>query len=108
MPLLPCNPLKGVDCTFAHLGGLLVGVFEILLALSTFVALLFIVWGGFQMVYGWFDEDPEGTFKNGKNTVRRAIFGLVLVIGAFLIVETVLAIFGVTGGVNRFLKEAFG
>lgn len=114
MPLIDCNPLDYDDPATAGclnisvFAQLLVGIFEYLLLFSTFIAVLFIVWGGFQMVKGWFEEDPQGSYKDGMTTVRRAIFGFVLILGAFLIVETLLAIFGVQGGVNRFLKDAFG
>lgn len=115
MALIPCNPLKVPAaeaykaCTIGHLGGLLVGIFEFLLGLSVVIALMMIVWGGFQMVKGWFEEDPAGAYKDGKNTVRRAVFGLVLVLGAYLIVETLLFLFtGKSNAINFFFNQAFG
>lgn len=107
--LIGCNPLVGKECTIQHLAGLFVGIFEFLLALAVVLALAVIVWGGFQMVKGWFEEEPEGAYKEGKQTIRRGIWGFVLVLGAFLIVETLLFIFaGPDRGINYFFQQAFG
>lgn len=107
MALVPCGPFKGVACTFGHLGELLVGIFNWLLGLAALVAFLFIIWGGLQMLLGWFYEQPEGAWKDGVMTIRRAIFGFVLVAGAFFIVNTLLTgILGV-GGLNEFFQGLF-
>lgn len=107
MALLKCNPLKGVECTPAHLGGLLVGAFELLLSFAVVVALFFIILSGIRMVSAWFAEAPESEYKDAKSSFRQAVFGLILVAGAFLIVETVLALLGVPGGINALFRDAF-
>lgn len=105
MAIVPC---RGLDCKFSDLGVLLVGIFDWLLGLAGLVAMLFLIWGGIQMLKGWIEEEPEGAFKEGMLTVRRAIWGLVLVAGAYLIVNTLLTgILGVEGGLDALFKRAF-
>ena len=107
MALVPCNPLKGDLCEFKHLGLLLVRIFDWLLGLAALVAMLFIVWGGIQMLKGWLEEEPEGAFKAGLQTVRRAIWGLILVAAAFLIVNTLLLDVLKTEGLNELFLVPF-
>lgn len=107
MALLPCNPLAGDPCTFSDLGLLLINIFNWLLGLAGLVAFLFIIWGGLQMLLGWFYEEPQNAWTAGKQTIRRAIFGFVLVAAAFFIVNTLLTrILGV-GGLNEFFQGIF-
>lgn len=106
LALVPCNPLAGKPCEFKHLGELLVGIFDWLIGLAALVAVLMIVWGGFRMLEGWFEENPEGAWKDGVLTIRRALWGLVLVAGAFLVVDTLLRVlFKIDGGVNGLLQS---
>lgn len=109
--IVPCNPLAAdrpaTACEFEDLGVMIVNIFNRLLELASLVAFLFIIWGGLQMVLGWFYEQPEGAWKDGVMTIRRAIFGFILVAAAFFMVNTVLTrILGVKD-VNTYFNRLF-
>lgn len=91
---LPCNPLKGVDCKLSHLFDLLVGIYNFLLGLAAFVAMLMLVWGAIQILIAWLGESPERSYEDGKNTIRRALFGLFLIAAAYMIVNLIVSALG--------------
>lgn len=57
----------------------------ILATLAGSVAVLMMVWGGFQMI----TSAGEDGYKHGVETIQRATLGLVFVLGAYLLVVTV-------------------
>ncbi|MBI5421608.1 hypothetical protein HZA44_00535 [Candidatus Peregrinibacteria bacterium] len=57
----------------------------ILATLAGSVAVLMMVWGGFQMI----TSAGEDGYKHGVETIQRAAIGLVFVLGAYLMVVTV-------------------
>ena len=98
--IVPCT---GLDCTISDIFTLLINIYNILLGLAAVVALLFIVLGGVRMLIFYFAEQPEAELEAAKNTIRRALFGLLIIIGAFLIVATLLTFLQA----NRGLGEIF-
>lgn len=57
----------------------------VLATLAGSVAVLMMVWGGFQMI----TSAGEDGYKHGVETIQRAAIGLVFVLGAYLMVVTV-------------------
>lgn len=102
--LVPC---RGLDCEFSHLGQLLINIYNFSLGLAGIVAILFVVYGGFLMVYGWTTEQPESTYKEGQLTVRRAIWGLVLIIAAYLVVNTLVRVIFGAEDINTYFNKIF-
>lgn len=56
---------------------------QFLLQLAGIIAILFIVYGGYQYVVGGISEDKEA----GKKTIRNAIIGLIVALSAWIIVN---------------------
>jgi len=87
--LVPCN---GPNCTVCHLFKLVVNVTEFLfkqIALPL-AGLMFLVGGIMMMLAG----GSETRFKNGKEILINTLFGLVIVLAAFAIVNTIIMFFG--------------
>jgi hypothetical protein len=81
-------PLPGLSTTISGdniLGTYLPAVFNILIGLSAVAAVLMIVIGGFQ----YMSSDAITGKSAGKERIKNAIYGLVLVIGAWLILYTI-------------------
>lgn len=64
----------------------IVRVIDFLLLAGALISVLFIVIGGYHMIVGGFYEEKE----KGKNTIKYALFGLVLTLLAYTIVNLAL------------------
>lgn len=105
--LVPCGPTTDHACTFQDLATLLINIYNWLLGLAGLVAILFVVYGGFLMVYGWVAEQPQSVYQEGVLTVRRALWGLVLVAAAYLVVNTILTVLFGAEDLNTFFSKLF-
>lgn len=65
---------------------ILLAVFEIILRIAVFVALVFIIWGGIQLQMS---QGESERFSNARSTVINALIGLVITISATAIVNFV-------------------
>jgi hypothetical protein len=87
--LLAPLPCVGGDCstqaTQTTLKDYIPGLFNLAIGLSAAFAVLMIVIGGFQ----YMSTDAIQGKANGKQRIKNAIYGLVLVIGAWLILYTI-------------------
>ena len=102
--IVPCS---GTDCTVQHLLDLFVGIYNWLLGLAAVVAVLMIVFAGVRMLLYYWSESPEQELTDAKHTLRRAIFGLIVIVTAYLVVATlVFTVLGLDAGgpVGTFLK----
>lgn len=96
--LLPaCDPLPGQanSCGFQHLMQLAINIYNYLLYFASFIALLMLIWAGVRMLWFSYFEHSEQELGEAKLTFTRAIAGLVIIIAAFLIVNTL--VFFLTG-----------
>lgn len=96
--LLPCS---GLDCKIEHLYDLAVNIYNFLLSLAALVALCFLIVGGMKMfLFSFsgveFGQDPQAVLTGAKKTIARALIGLVIIVAAYLIANTILIILGVT------------
>ncbi len=98
--IVPCT---GLDCKLEDIFELLVGIYNFLLGMAGMVALIFLVWGGIQMFIYHYSEHPQEVLSGAKLTVTRAIFGLIIIATAYLVVNTVLVLLGVQNPQNYFL-----
>jgi hypothetical protein len=103
--LVPANCRRGAppppapQCGLADLMTVVVNVVNFLFAFAGFVALGYLLWGGIQMLIS--GGNPE-RIKNGKTTITNALVGLVLVYGAYLVLNIAINAFtgGAIGGVR--------
>lgn len=102
--IVPCG---GADCTVNDFFALLVNIYNWLLGFAAIVAVLMIIFSGVRMLIYYWAEQPEQELTSAKNTLRRAIFGLVVIITAYLVVATlVFTILGLNAGpVSDFLQQ---
>lgn len=97
-PLPEPPPLPGNTGTiqspipFITLQTLLTNVIGYLLGLVGLIALLAIIIGGIKIILGFSNEDQV---KQGKNIIKWAVIGLVIVLGAYAILQTVTGLLGV-------------
>jgi len=87
--LVPCN---GTDCKVCHLFQLITNITEFLfkqIALPL-AGLMFLV-GGIMMISA---GGVESRYKNGKEILVNTLIGLVIVLAAFAIVNTIIMFFG--------------
>jgi len=88
--LVPC---EGPNCTICHLFELIKNVVDfVLFKIVTPIAVLFIVIGGGLIIFG--AENPQNIDK-GKTVLLYTIVGLLLIFGAWLLVNTFFTIVGV-------------
>lgn len=101
--LLPnCNPIPGNanSCGVGHIIQLLVNIYNFLLGLAAFVAILAIIGAGVGMlVYHWF-ENAEQILEGSKLTLTRAVTGFIIIAAAYLIVNTLILL--LTGSATGF------
>ncbi|MEK7193191.1 MAG: pilin [Patescibacteria group bacterium] len=104
-PILPCGYSGGPPCTdlcqMVQLGQNVVffGMTLVVFALAP----IFIAWGGIELMIGASSlVDIGGGSKekvsHGKKTIKSAIVGLVLALGAFVIVNTFITFLGISIG----------
>lgn len=82
--------LQGIECAFSNL-------ISVVLALAGIVVFVMLVLGGFK--YMTSGGDPKAT-ESAKGTVTHAIFGLVILIFAYVVLVLIGAVSGVD--VTRF------
>jgi hypothetical protein len=87
---LPCIPTQSTPCTSATITQVSLSdyfqyAFNLMIALAAAASVFMIVWGGFQYVTtdSWFDR------KRGKERLKNSIYGLLMVICAYLVLKTV-------------------
>ncbi len=69
------------------IGALITDVIKgILLPMASLIAVLFLIVGGYQYMFAGANEDLA---KRGKDTIRNAIIGLVIIILSYVIVTVV-------------------
>lgn len=108
--IVPCGPTlppPDNECTFQHLATLIINIYNYLLGLAGLVAILFVIYGGFLMVYGWLAEQPQSVYQEGVLTVRRALWGLILIAAAYLVVNTLLTVVLGADNLNTFFANLF-
>jgi len=87
-PLVPCS---GLDCNLGHFFVLFARIYNFLLGLAAVTAVLMIVLSGIRMLTYFWSETPDQDLVNAKNSLRRAVTGFVIIVAAYLIVNTLLA-----------------
>src|SRR6185369_6117744 len=71
-PLVPCGGPGQPACTLTDLFVLLGNIYNLMLGLGGLVALLFIIWGGIQMILGFLDGGDHYV-QTGKETLKNGI-----------------------------------
>jgi hypothetical protein len=78
------DPLGGVG-----VNGLVSNLIRAVLGITGSVALLMFVWGGFQWLFSAGEADRV---KKGKDTIKWAVLGIVVILTAYILVNSVVSI----------------
>ncbi len=96
--LVPCS---GPDCTTASVVGLANSLISWLISILGVIAVIVMVYAGFKMVTSAGDE---GAWTKAKELFTNVVIGIVLILAAWLIVDTLLK--GLTGrGLDDWTQE---
>jgi Na+/melibiose symporter-like transporter len=98
--IVPDTCAAGRPCSFCELYSLAVSIINFLIKLAIPLAVLFIAWGGIQVL----TASGPGSVSRGWDTIKNALIGIALVFGAWLIVNTFIT-FLVSGEFNLPWKE---
>jgi hypothetical protein len=85
--LVPCS---GADCTLEDLYTLGYNVINTGLNLAAIIAVLVILWGGILIITAGGSQE---NLARGKSAIQSAIIGLIIVLGSWLIVNTIITVF---------------
>lgn len=108
--ILPdCNPVPGGanPCGIADMFQLLVNIYNFLLGMAAIVLMLMLVWSGIQMLIAQYNEQPTSAMENAKLSLRRAVFGFVIIAVAYILVYTLLTVLGVADPSSFFTGVKF-
>ncbi len=105
--LVPCgptspNPAAGYSnepCTIGDIFNLLINIFNFLLGMGAIVAFMFLIYGGIRMFLYSVDE---AHLAEGKKTVIEALIGLAIIALAYVLVNTLLTVLGLTNTTQYF------
>ena len=91
IPTACTDSTQSSDCGITQVFQTIVNFTQVLLALTGSVVILMFVWGGTLMIIGGAAGSDQIT--KGKDAIKAAVFGLMIVLGAWLVVNfTILAI----------------
>lgn len=85
--LVPCGGTGEPACTWCHLGIMADKIIDfVVLYIVIPVAVAFIIWGGFLLMTA--GGSPERV-KRGRDAITAAVIGIVVALGAWLIIDTI-------------------
>lgn len=92
--LVTCGDSTSSFCTWSNLvggsGSLVARVINFaLFGFAVPIAVAFFIWGGIKMITS---GGNEGRFKEGKDVITGVLWGLLIAFGAWIIINTVIAI----------------
>lgn len=95
LPTPPCGVFNGLNCTNATgPNDIIVRVINIMLGVAFLVAVLFLIYGGFQYIFSAGNEEKA---ESGRNTVINALIGVAIIILSYVIVQIVSRTIGSAG-----------
>lgn len=83
LDIVPCEN----DCTVCHIYVLIANVFRFMLFAATFLAILYVAWGGFLMLTS---GASPGNLGKGKKAVGNAVLGLIIAFSSWMVVNTLI------------------
>ncbi|MBS3903189.1 MAG: hypothetical protein KGZ30_02305 [Anaplasmataceae bacterium] len=91
-PLLPCYGLGCLECGWCGLMILAQRIFYFLMSVVIYLIVpVRILWGGFMIATA---GASAGNMSKGREIIYRTLIGMVLIVGAFLVIQTFLWLIG--------------
>lgn len=104
--ILTCGYAGQPACTqVSQLIGTLVNIYNTLLGLAAFIAMIMIIGSGIGMLIYHYFEHAEQVLENSKLTLTRAMTGFIIIAAAYLIVNTLLLLLTGAKGLAQILNE---
>ncbi|MCE9642837.1 MAG: pilin [Candidatus Andersenbacteria bacterium] len=97
--LVKCGNPGGKPCDINDFFKIFVDIFNYLLGMGAIVAFVFLIYGGIKMFLYSVDED---NLAAGKKTVIEALIGLAIILLAYVLINTLLTVLGVTKPADYF------
>lgn len=89
-------------CTTEHAIAFAAGLINFLISMLGVVAVIALVYVGFKMVTS---RGDTGAWKNAKNMFTNVVIGIIIILGAWVAVDTVLKILTDRGGLEEWSSE---
>lgn len=86
-PIVPCGYEGAPECKLCHLLVLGANIFKFLVTVSFAIASVFVAWGGFLFLTSGGSEERRA---KAKNAIQNAVFGIVIILAGWLIINTIL------------------
>ena len=110
--IIPCNCIRtrcekgvceGDQCSIGDISQMIANIVQIILGVVGSLALLMLIWGGINMVIS---QGNEQKIEEAKNILKNAAIGILIVFGAWIIVNFVIIALGgeATGGLDAIQK----
>ena len=105
-PLIPdaCKN-KAENCGVEEFFQVLVNVFKLMLGLLGSLSLLFFIYGGFVWL---FSRGNANMIQKGKDIIIGAVIGMSIVLGSWVIINFIIAVFVSTGTFDFSNVQIFG
>lgn len=98
--LVPCGGPNQNPCTACDLLVLAQNVLKFAFEIAFLIIIGFIVYGGFRWI---FSLGKEENIKAGQQIITNAIIGLVIILSAWIIVNTVFWLIAQAGGTEEYI-----
>lgn len=95
--LVPCGPGVGKECTLCDFGQLIQNIINFGIGIAMVLGTAFIIYGGFLIITA--GGSPERV-QSGRKAIISAIAGIAIVLGAWLIVDTILKLLTGSGSIK--------
>lgn len=95
--LVPCGGSSEPPCTACDLLVLAQNVIHKALELAILVCIVLLIYGGFRWIFSFGNEE---NIAAGQRTIYDAIIGLVIILAAWIIVNTIFWLIAYIGGEN--------
>lgn len=94
--IVPCS---GVNCTCADLGTVAQNIINTSIFVAIFLSAILFAWAGWKMISSKSIGSSSGV-EEGKDVLMNVVIGLVVIIAAWLIVDTIVKTITASGAVQ--------
>jgi hypothetical protein len=91
--------LKGINCTCADLTTVAQNIINLSIFVAIFLSAILFAWAGWKMISGR-SMGSHGAIDEGKEVLWNVVIGLVIIIAAWLIVDTIVKTITASGTVK--------
>lgn len=92
-------PCQGVNCTCADLTTVAQNVINLSIFVAVFLSAILFAWAGWKLISGR-SVGSHGAIEEGKEVLWNVVIGLVIIIAAWLIVDTIVKTITASGTVK--------